>query len=106
MLSMFIVFIWAPCGRKICANSVQACIVCKSCAKPEVAADSVQRLCKLCEWNPRRALPQRPQQPLWMHRAHRRKIGFVEGQQQGVLVNVQEMFVGSHQQGEISTSDV
>src|ERR1019366_3226849 len=40
------------------------------------------------------------QQPLGMHRAHRRKIGFVEGQQQGVLVNVQQMLVGSHQQGD------
>jgi len=28
---------------------------------------------------------------------HRRKIGFVEGQQQGVLVHVQQVLVGSHQ---------
>jgi hypothetical protein len=32
----------------------------------------------------------------WMYR---RKIGFVESQMQGVFVNVQQVFVGSHQQG-------
>ena len=31
---------------------------------------------------------------------HRRKIGFVAGQQQGVFVEVQPMLVGSHQQGD------
>jgi hypothetical protein len=34
-----------------------------------------------------------------MHRMHGRKIGFVEGQQQGVFVNIQQVLVGSHQQG-------
>ena len=57
---MHIVFLWATVGRKICAKSVQACIVCKFCAKPEVGADVVQRLCKLCEWNPRRAATATP----------------------------------------------
>ena len=47
----------------------------------------------------RRRLTQHPQQTLRVNRMHRRKIGFVESQQQGVLVHVQQVLVGSHQQG-------
>ena len=43
-------------------------------------------------------LTQHPQQTLRVNRMHRRKIGFIEGQQQGVFVNVQQVLVGSHQQ--------
>jgi hypothetical protein len=43
---MCIAILWAGVGRKTCANSVQACMVCKSCANRKVGADGVQKLCK------------------------------------------------------------
>lgn len=46
-------------------------------------------------------LPQRAQQTLRMNRMHRRKVSFVERQQQRVLVNVQQVLVGRHQQRDL-----
>lgn len=43
---------------------------------------------------PESSAPQRPQQPLGMNGADGRQICFVEGQQQGVFVDVQQVLVG------------
>ncbi len=46
-------------------------------------------------------LPQGAQQTFRINRMYRCKVCFVERQQQGILVNVQQVFVGRHQQRDL-----